>query len=70
MNVLDTTPPVISLIGTGSITIVKNSSYIEAGASASDNLDGDISLNISTINPVNTAVIGSYIVTYNVDDAS
>ena len=32
--------------------------------------DGDISANIVTVNNVDTSIIGSYIVTYNVSDIS
>ena len=38
------------------------------GATASDNYDGDISADIVTVNNVDTSVIGSYTVTYNVTD--
>ena len=48
----------------------KNSTYVDAGAVASDNVDGDISDNIVTINNVDTSTIGSYVVTYNVSDNS
>ncbi|MCB9807151.1 DUF5011 domain-containing protein [Candidatus Peribacteria bacterium] len=44
--------------------------YSDAGATASDNVDGDITANIITVNPVNTNVLGSYTVTYNVSDAA
>jgi len=42
-----------------------NSVYVDAGATASDNYDGDITASIVTVNPVNTAVKGTYTVTYN-----
>ena len=37
---------------------------------ASDNYDGDITADIVTVNNVDTSVIGSYTVTYNVTDSS
>ena len=45
-------------------------SYTDAGATASDNIDGDITSNITTVNNVDTDVVASYTVTYNVSDSS
>ena len=64
----DNTAPVIKLIGDSSIDILYGSNYIDEGATASDDTDGDITTNISTVNPVDTSVIGQYTVTYNVSD--
>jgi len=69
VNVLDTTPPVITLIGTW-VTVVRNASYTDSWATANDNLDGDISLDIVTNNTVDTSGLGAYSVTYNITDAS
>ena len=44
------------------------STYTDLGATASDNYDGDITDDIVTVNNVDTSVIGSYTVTYNVSD--
>lgn len=64
----DTTAPVITLLGTTPITVTRSTTYTDAGATATDNRDGNITNKIITVNPVNTAVIGTYIVTYNVTD--
>jgi hypothetical protein len=45
-------------------------SYTDAGATASDNVDGDITGSIVTVNSVNTGSLGTYNVTYNVTDAN
>ena len=66
----DTTPPVITLLGSAVVNINVGDIYTDAGATASDDVDGDITANIVTVNPVNTAVAGTYIVTYNVSDAA
>jgi len=66
----DATKPVISLTGASPVFVLLGTTYADAGATALDNLDGDISGNIVTINPVNTNVVGSYTVTYNVSDAA
>ena len=70
VNVTDTTAPVITLVGDSQITVEVGSTYTDLGATASDNYDGDITADIVTVNNVDTSVIGSYTVTYNVTDSS
>ena len=70
MSVTDTTAPVITLVGDAQITVEVGSTYTDLGATASDNYDGDITTDIVTVNNVDTSVIGSYTVTYNVTDSS
>jgi hypothetical protein len=70
VNVVDTTIPVISLLGTSPITVELGSPYGDAGATAYDLADGDITGSIVTVNLVDTSVAGSYIITYNVTDSS
>ncbi len=70
VGMLDVTAPVITLIGSDPISIELGSTYTDAGATASDNIDGDLSGNIVTVNPVDTNTAGSYTVTYNVTDAA
>src|SRR3989344_697272 len=70
VNVVDTTAPIITLVGNTIETIEAGISYIDAGATALDNYDGDITGNIITVNPVDTNIIGTYFVTYNVMDSS
>ena len=52
------------------LTIEVGSTYTDAGATATDNYDGDITSSIVTVNPVDTDVVGQYTVTYNVSDAN
>ena len=66
----DDTVPVITLTGNASVTVAFGSTYNDAGATASDNKDGDITANITTVNPVNTSVAETYTITYNVSDAA
>ena len=69
--VLDTTPPVISLIGDSTITISQGDTYDEEGATADDNFDGDISADIVvTGNQINYPDAGTHIIRYNVSDAA
>ena len=70
MNVVDTTVPVITLEGEATVTLEVGTSYTDAGATARDDYDGDISNNIITINTVDKDVVGEYTITYNVSDAN
>ena len=60
--------PVIKMLGESSITIYLNSTYSDAGATAIDNIDGNITSKIVVTNNVDVTKTGSYIVTYNVTD--
>ncbi len=70
VNIVDTTAPIITLLGEESVSIEVGSSYTDAGATAEDNYDGDLTSNIVTNNSVDTATAGNYLVTYNVTDAN
>jgi hypothetical protein len=52
------------------VTVTVGDPYTDAGATAADTLDGDLTAKIVTTNPVDTAVIGNYTVAYNVKDSS
>jgi hypothetical protein len=67
-DVADVSVPVITLLGSATVTIATGDSYTDAGATATDDVDGDITANIVTVNPVNADVAGTYTVTYNVTD--
>lgn len=68
--ITDTTPPVIILLGDSVININVGVPYVDAGAAASDDVDGDISAGMAAVNSVDTSVAGTYTVTYNVSDAA
>ena len=70
VNVVDTTVPVITLLGDATVTIEVGSTYTDAGADAIDTYDGDLTSSIVTVNPVDTDVVGVYTVTYNVTDTN
>jgi hypothetical protein len=70
VNVVDTTVPVITLEGEATVTLEVGTSYTDAGATASDNYDGDITDTIVIVNNLDSAVVGTYAVTYNVSDAN
>ncbi|SFV60543.1 hypothetical protein MNB_SV-12-1601 [hydrothermal vent metagenome] len=64
----DTTAPIIILNGSSSLTVTRGSFYTDAGATASDDRDGDLTSNIIVTNPVNSSIDGTYLVRYNVSD--
>ncbi len=66
----DTIAPVITLLGADEVELAVGATYIDPGATAEDNVDGNITSSIVTYNPVYTGVAGTYTVTYNVQDAA
>ena len=66
----DTTAPVITILGEADVSINQYTPYIDAGATATDNVDGDLTSSIVTTGVVNTSVEGNYIITYTVSDTS
>ena len=60
VNVVDTTVPVITLTGDATVTIEVGAVYTDAGATALDNYDGDITSSIVEVSTVDTAIAGSY----------
>src|SRR5512145_2799647 len=70
-NPADTTPPVIAVLGSNPATVDVGAVYTDAGATAADDVDGNISHRITTTGlPVNTSAPGSFTVTYAVSDAA
>ncbi|MDX8378072.1 MAG: tandem-95 repeat protein, partial [Mariprofundales bacterium] len=61
--------PVITLLGNLVENINTGIVYNDAGATATDIEDGNISASIITVNPVNTSVAGTYTISYNVTDS-
>ena len=70
VSVVDTTKPVITLVGNATETVEAKSTYTDAGASASDTLDGNLTGSVTSVNTVNTDAVGSYTMTYSVSDAN
>ena len=67
----DTTAPVITLLGPASLTIQISDDYADAGATASDDTDGDVTDKITvTGDDFDTNIAGTYTVKYNVSDAA
>ena len=70
INVVDTTIPLIILLGDAAVTIEVGGTFTDAGATASDNYDGDITSSIEQVSTIDTAIVDTYTVTYNVSDAN
>ncbi len=71
VTVVDTTAPVITLVGANPQTIEAGSGYVELGATATDIHDGDLTTSIVIdASAVITTATGSYPVTYDVSDSS
>ncbi len=64
----DTVAPRVRLIGNATVDVMQNALYIDQGAIAIDNVDGNLTGAIVTTNTVNTAIPATYTVTYNVND--
>lgn len=69
-TISDTTKPVITLLGTSPMTIARGSVFTDPGATATDNLDGNITERIIKSGKVNTNVMGTYYINYDVNDSS
>ncbi len=68
--IVDKTAPSIALNGPTTVTITQGEVYEDAGATALDSIDGTLTSKITTTGIVNTAVVGTYHITYNVTDAA
>ncbi|MEL0118186.1 MAG: immunoglobulin-like domain-containing protein, partial [Opitutae bacterium] len=71
VTVVDTTAPVLALNGIAAIEVLKDGTYTELGATATDSVEGDISDKVIVGGEtVDTATLGDYVVTYDVTDSS
>lgn len=64
----DTTAPVITILGDNPTVSLLNVTYVDAGATATDEKDGNLTSSIVTTNEVNSTMAGSYQVNYSVSD--
>ncbi|MEX0967212.1 MAG: immunoglobulin-like domain-containing protein [Bacteroidia bacterium] len=67
---MDTIAPALSLIGNDPDTIEVHTSYMEPGYIATDTCDGNITSQVSIVSSLDTAIVGSYVLTYSVTDAN
>lgn len=67
----DTVAPAITLQGASTLTLALGENYADPGVSAADDRDGDLTSKIVVGgDSVNTAVAGTYVVSYSVSDNS
>ncbi len=70
VNVVTDTAPVITLNGAPTVDLIVGDMYMDAGATATDAEDGDITANIVVGGDVvDTNVVGTYVITYDVTDS-
>jgi hypothetical protein len=70
-ELIDKRGPVITLNGAATINLTVGDSFTDPGATAADNVDGDVSANIVVGgDAVDTNTEGTYVITYNVSDAA
>ncbi len=67
VNVTDQTAPLVTLNGASIVTVPAGGSFSEAGATATDAVDGSVAVTIS--GSLNTSVVGTYVLTYSATDA-
>ena len=70
VRVVDEVAPVITLKGEQSVTIKVGENYTDAGATAHDDVDGDISKSIEITGMIITGTPGVYTITFKVKDKS
>ncbi len=68
--VVDTTSPVITLVGEAIVTVEVGSDYEDPGVAANDSVDGDLTSQIKVTGKVHVNKLGEYQLKYNVEDAS
>lgn len=66
--VLDITPPTITIKGSHTEMLILGTVYIDAGATAIDDIDGD--LNVSSTGEVNSSKLGNYSIAYSASDSA
>lgn len=66
----DVVAPIIEIKGNARVVVKIGDTYEDEGATASDNVDGDLTAEIVVENDVDTDVEGTYTVTYTVEDAA
>src|SRR5205814_2068455 len=70
VNVVDTTEPVLALLGAEPMTVECHSPFADPGATASDACSGDLTSFIHVTGTVDANTVGSYTLTYSVTDPS
>lgn len=67
---IDTVAPILTVTNGESVTINAGDTYSDAGATALDGVDGDITGSVQTSGGVDNRVAGAYTMTYSVSDSA
>jgi len=70
ITIADTLAPAITLNGSNPMTVECHTTFVDPGATASDGCAGDLTSSIGVTGSVNSNVVGSYTLTYTVNDGS
>ena len=65
---VDETPPVITILGDNPLTITEGDTFTDPGATALDDVDGDITGSIVVTGSVDANTPGEYVLTYSATD--
>ena len=68
VNVVDTIPPSLTLLGGNPVVVELGASFTDPGATAVDDCAGNLTGHIRVAGSVNTRAVGSYVLTYTVSD--
>ncbi|HUY62504.1 MAG TPA: DUF5011 domain-containing protein, partial [Candidatus Paceibacterota bacterium] len=66
----DTTPPVVTLNGAAAMQITVGTTWVDPGATATDNVDGNLTSKIVETGKVGTSTPGIYTLTYSATDSA
>ena len=67
---MDNVAPELTLLGEAQVTIDRLTTYADGGASATDNVDGDLTSKIVVTGAVDSSSAGTYTLKYDVSDAA
>tara|TARA_R110002153_G_scaffold190217_5_gene343037 strand:- start:23380 stop:24108 length:729 start_codon:yes stop_codon:yes gene_type:complete len=67
---VDTTSPLLVLNGEDLVSVQQGETFNDAGVTANDDVDGDISSAVLVEGEADTASLGKYVLTYKVSDAA
>ena len=70
VRVVDTTHPVLTLLGDANMSQAKDSAWVDPGATASDSLDGNLTSSITITGTVDVNTTGVYTLTYSISDGA
>ena len=62
-------PPIITLTGSSTIILTLGDTFTDPGATAKDNIDGDLTFSVTTSGTVDTSNVGTYTIVYSVLDS-